>query len=77
MDWEPALRDTSDEAAEVSLKALFHASVRPDDDGDHHAVLAGFIKCCLVELDAAFFVGDAVCFPFLEKFTRASRPRIV
>src|ERR1700693_2282491 len=62
----PTPLDISDEAAEVSLKALFRASVWPDDDGNNNAVLEGFIECCLVWLDAAFFVGDALRCPCLE-----------
>ena len=63
----PTLLDISGEAAEVSLKALFRASVGPDDDGDNNAELEGFIECCLVELDAAFFLGDALRCPSLER----------
>ncbi len=57
----------SNKTAKTTLEPLFHPSIRPNDYGNHAAVSAGFIEHDLAQFHAAFFVGDTLGIPLLEK----------
>ena len=57
----------SNKTAKTTLESLFHPSIRPNDYGNHAAVSAGFSEHDLAQFHAAFFVGDALGIPLLEK----------
>lgn len=59
-----AFHDFLEEAAESAFETLLDAAVGPDDDGNHVAILAGFVQSLLAELDAPLFVSDSFGLPF-------------